>query len=117
VTGWAVAVVNDAEAGASSQGSLPGCLFATCRTPVGYLLGTAGTETCLGMDNTEAMKRYPDRPPRLAGLDLSPEVGGRYEMICLPAKVRGSDGAPAWAILRRMGERSPGRTVSGEVAQ
>ncbi len=82
------------------------------------------------MDNTEAMKRYPDHPPRLTvshgaagldeiieGLDLSPEVGGRYEMIRLPAKARGSDGAPTRTILRRIGERSPGRTVSGEVAQ
>ncbi len=38
------------KAGASSQGSLPRCLFATCRTPVGYLLGASGADTCLGLD-------------------------------------------------------------------
>ena len=65
MTGWAVAVVNDAKAGASSQGSLPGCLFATCRTPAGYLLGTGDAETSLEMDNSDALKRFPDHPPRL----------------------------------------------------
>jgi arylformamidase len=36
----------------------------------------------------------------IEGLDLSAVTGGRYEMICLPLKLRGSDGAPARAILR-----------------
>ena len=36
----------------------------------------------------------------IEGLDLSPVTGGRYEMICLPVKLHGSDGAPARAILR-----------------
>jgi arylformamidase len=39
----------------------------------------------------------------IEGLDLSPVAGGRYEMICLPVKLHGSDGAPARAILRPIG--------------
>jgi arylformamidase len=42
----------------------------------------------------------------IEGLDLSPVAGGWYEMICLPVKLHGSDGAPARAILRPIG---PGR--------
>lgn len=34
------------------------------------------------------------------GLDLSAVRAGRYEMICLPVKLHGSDGAPARALLR-----------------
>ena len=44
----------------------------------------------------------------IEGLDLSPVTGGRYEMICLPVKLSGSDGAPARAILRPMGPSQPG---------
>ncbi len=36
----------------------------------------------------------------IEGLDLSAVGAGRYEMICLPVKLHGSDGAPARAILR-----------------
>lgn len=36
----------------------------------------------------------------IEGLNLSPVRAGRYEMICLPVKLHGSDGAPARAILR-----------------
>jgi arylformamidase len=39
----------------------------------------------------------------IEGLDLSPVTGGRYEMICLPVKLHGSDGAPARAILKPIG--------------
>jgi arylformamidase len=39
----------------------------------------------------------------IEGLDLSPVTGGRYDMICLPVKLHGSDGAPARAILRPIG--------------
>jgi arylformamidase len=39
----------------------------------------------------------------IEGLDLSSVTGGRYEMICLPVKLHGSDGAPARAILRPIG--------------
>jgi arylformamidase len=48
----------------------------------------------------------------IEGLDLSPVVGGRYEMICLPVKLHGSDGAPARAILRPIGSSGLGRAVS-----
>jgi arylformamidase len=50
----------------------------------------------------------------IEGLDLSPVMGGRYEMICLPVKIQGSDGAPARAILRPIGGQSPGRAVSAQ---
>jgi arylformamidase len=36
----------------------------------------------------------------IEGLDLSAVRAGSYEMICLPVKLHGSDGAPARAILR-----------------
>ncbi len=39
----------------------------------------------------------------IEGLDLSRARAGRYEMICLPVKLHGSDGAPARAILRPLG--------------
>lgn len=37
-------------------------------------------------------------------LDLSAAMPGRYELICLPLKICGSDGAPARAFLRRLAE-------------
>ena len=36
----------------------------------------------------------------IEGLDLSAVRAGPYDMICLPVKLHGSDGAPARAILR-----------------
>jgi arylformamidase len=39
----------------------------------------------------------------IEGLDLSAVQAGHYEMICLPVKLHGSDGAPARAILRALG--------------
>ena len=44
----------------------------------------------------------------LEGLDLSGVAAGRYELICLPLKVREGDGAPARAILRRRGAGGAG---------
>ncbi|HTP65715.1 MAG TPA: cyclase family protein [Geobacteraceae bacterium] len=38
----------------------------------------------------------------LEGLDLSAVEAGIYELICLPLKIRGGDGAPARALLRSM---------------
>ncbi len=35
----------------------------------------------------------------LEGLDLSRVVAGTYELVCLPLKLRGGDGAPARAVL------------------
>ncbi len=39
----------------------------------------------------------------LEGLNLTKIKPGRYDLICLPVKVRESDGAPARAVLRRRG--------------
>ena len=36
----------------------------------------------------------------LEGIDLSAVEPGRYELICLPVRLRGSDGAPCRAVLR-----------------
>ena len=52
----------------------------------------------------------------IEGLNLSPVTGGRYEMICLPVKLHGSDGAPARAILRPLGGPGSGRAVPAEAA-
>ena len=38
----------------------------------------------------------------IEGLDLSKVRAGRYELICLPLRVPGADGAPARAVLRRV---------------
>jgi arylformamidase len=38
----------------------------------------------------------------LEGVDLSAVPPGRYELICLPIKIAGSDGAPCRAILREL---------------
>ena len=43
-------------------------------------------------------------------------TGGRYEMICLPVKLHGSDGAPARAILRPVGGHGPSQAASAEAA-
>jgi arylformamidase len=37
----------------------------------------------------------------IEGLDLSRAEAGEYELICLPLKLRGCDGAPSRAILRK----------------
>ncbi len=37
----------------------------------------------------------------IEGLDLSAVRAGRFELICLPLRIEGSDGAPARAFLRR----------------
>ena len=36
----------------------------------------------------------------IEGLDLTKVRAGKYELICLPVKIRNSDGAPARAVLR-----------------
>lgn len=45
------------------------------------------------------------------------QTEGRYEMICLPVKLHGSDGAPARAIRRPLGSPGPGQAVPAETAQ
>lgn len=42
----------------------------------------------------------------IEGLDLTGVEAGEYELICLPLRVVGSDGAPARALLRAKDERS-----------
>ena len=37
----------------------------------------------------------------LEGLDLSHAAPGRYELICLPLRIAGGEGAPARALLRK----------------
>lgn len=38
----------------------------------------------------------------LEGLNLAGIVAGSYELICLPLKIRGGDGGPVRAVLRKM---------------
>jgi arylformamidase len=38
----------------------------------------------------------------IEGLNLSRIIPGRYELICLPVKIRGADGAPARVVLRAL---------------
>lgn len=38
----------------------------------------------------------------LEGLDLSAPPPGAYELVCLPLKIRGGDGAPARVVLRSL---------------
>lgn len=38
----------------------------------------------------------------IEGLNLAPVAAGEYELICLPLKIIGSEGAPARAILKKM---------------
>src|SRR5690606_15876633 len=40
----------------------------------------------------------------IEGLKLKNIAPGPYEMICLPLKIKGSDGAPARVIIRKAGE-------------
>ena len=40
--------------------------------------------------------------PIIEGLDLSDARPGEYELLCLPLRVAGADGAPARAMLRRL---------------
>jgi arylformamidase len=39
----------------------------------------------------------------LEGLDLRAVTPGPYELLCLPLRIVGSDGAPARALLRSRG--------------
>ena len=39
----------------------------------------------------------------IEGLDLSRVKPGDYELVCLPLKILGADGAPARAVLRKLG--------------
>ena len=39
----------------------------------------------------------------IEGLDLSRVSPGSYDVVCLPIKIVGGDGAPARVVLRRRG--------------
>ncbi|WP_338864455.1 cyclase family protein [Myxococcus stipitatus] len=43
----------------------------------------------------------------IEGLELSPVSPGTYELVCLPLRIAGGDGAPARAILRRRSGAAP----------
>jgi len=45
----------------------------------------------------------------IEGLDLSQVTPGRYELVCLPLRIAGAEGAPARAILRPANERQARR--------
>jgi arylformamidase len=45
----------------------------------------------------------------LEGLDLAAVAPGRYELVCLPLRLTGGDGAPARVLLRPLARRSPAR--------
>jgi arylformamidase len=49
----------------------------------------------------------------IEGLDLSSAPAGRYDLICLPVKLHGSDGAPARAIVRPLDGRTAGMGTAG----
>jgi arylformamidase len=40
----------------------------------------------------------------IEGLNLAAVEPGDYELVCLPLKIAGGDGAPARAVLRRVAE-------------
>lgn len=46
----------------------------------------------------------------IEGLDLSRAAPGRYDLVCLPLRLAGAEGAPARAILRRRYARARRRT-------
>ncbi|HEY6392860.1 MAG TPA: cyclase family protein [Bryobacteraceae bacterium] len=43
----------------------------------------------------------------IEGLNLEHVEAGDYELVCLPLKLVGSDGAPARAVLRRLNDNAP----------
>jgi arylformamidase len=43
------------------------------------------------------------------GLDLRSVAAGRYELMCLPLRLAGLDGAPVRAVLRSLGEEEESR--------
>ena len=50
----------------------------------------------------------------LEGLNLASVEPGRYELICLPMKLNGADGAPARAVLRNMPSIDSTRNATGD---
>ncbi|HEX6543412.1 MAG TPA: cyclase family protein [Ktedonobacterales bacterium] len=77
-----------------------------------HYLATVGAQT-VGVDYLSVGGFYKDGPEThralleagiwiIEGLNLSQVRPGSYDLICLPLKVVGGDGAPARAILRRL---------------
>ncbi|MCS4193414.1 arylformamidase [Salinibacter ruber] len=69
---------------------------------------------CVGVDYL-SVQHYEDGPEThqillregvviIEGLDLSDVSPGDYELLCLPIKIAGSEGAPARAALRKTGD-------------
>jgi arylformamidase len=67
---------------------------------------------CLGVDYL-SVQHYDDGPDThqillqseiviVEGLDLSGVESGKYELLCLPIKIQGGDGAPCRAALRSL---------------
>ena len=52
----------------------------------------------------------------IEGLNLSQAEPGVYDLICLPLRIVGGDGAPARAILRRVGSTYPPRDSASRFA-
>ena len=50
----------------------------------------------------------------LEGLNLAGVEPGRYELLCLPIKLKGADGAPARAILRNIPSVNSPRNEAGD---
>jgi arylformamidase len=47
----------------------------------------------------------------IEGLNLSKVQPGTYDLVCLPIKIAGGDGAPARALLRPVGNSKTGRDI------
>jgi arylformamidase len=50
----------------------------------------------------------------LEGLNLAGVEPGRYELLCLPMKLKGADGAPARAVLRNLPSLHGTSAVAGD---
>jgi arylformamidase len=95
-------------------------LLRTDRAPVGLTLPAARTlvrsgARLVGIDAPSIERSGHDLPVHrcllaagiviLEGLDLTGVAPGPYDLVCLPLKLLGGDGAPARVLLRRRRER------------
>lgn len=89
--------------------------FAHLTTPAAEALAGAGPRL-VGIDSLSVAGYRENEAPVheallgagvwiLEGLDLRRVEAGAYELVCLPLRVEGGDGAPARAMLRPMGRR------------
>ncbi len=69
----------------------------------------ARTPACIGIDSISIGSEGVHRTVLgagiwvIEGLDLNDVEAGDWELICLPLRIAGGDGAPARAIVRRLG--------------